>query len=220
MTSLCAECSRNNAGTFRFSLLCEIAFERNIMDNWKINFKKLKGPDRRKWKWLTDEYYYSPNGKILCLIYSIAETSMGWYTGKLAIFINEKDPKILFDTSAINCHGYNNHIQYLYGSDYISVRVKIFDAINNSLFIPLVIFDLQNSKFSVIPLINGNDYRLSEISETSLRLIEMNRNEHFVSYDNMVFELNHLKWSSIHELPNLSDALIHYFKNKIGDYLT
>lgn len=141
------------------------------MEGWKIKIENLKGPDRTKWPWLTDEIYISPDESIACLVYSIAETSMGWYTGKLAIFKNKTDPKQLFDTSSINCDGTSDHVVYFDNGQKIGIRTSVYDKRSNTIYTPFLIVDLVERQFSFIQIAHGCHDTLEAINGDTLKLV-------------------------------------------------
>lgn len=163
--------------------------EGDFLESWNIEIDKLEGPDRNKWAWLTDEIYINEDQTIACLVYSIAETSMGSYSGKLAIFMDKENPRLVFDTSRIICFGMKEHVVYFDGGRKVVVRTKIYDSRTNKVYTPFLVIDIQANLFSYIPITNGCHYKLKIIDDDSIQLIEQYKDSNLPSMDKSIISI-------------------------------
>lgn len=177
------------------------------LQGWRINIESLTGPDRSKWEWLTDEIYESLKKDIACLVYSIAEVSMGWYAGSLAIFYNKEQPKLLINPSNIICHGYKEHVKYSKNGNYIYIRVRVYLEDENKIYIPFLIINTPDNTFSYVFLINGCHYTLEDGGNNTVRLNEIFRDTRFTSRNDDIVNLKELKWHNITKLNSFNKLI-------------
>ena len=73
------------------------------IDGWEYDFPKLKyWYIRENMPYVTDTLFESPNGKVACLLYSIAEVRALDYRGFMALFTDKNEPELLLAADYIN----------------------------------------------------------------------------------------------------------------------
>jgi hypothetical protein len=61
---------------------------------------------------MQDELFKNQNGDLVCLIYSIAEVDMFWYSGRLAVFKNKLKPKAILNPKNLLCNASGDMLHF------------------------------------------------------------------------------------------------------------
>ncbi|RII25409.1 MAG: hypothetical protein CXR31_14555 [Geobacter sp.] len=178
--------------------------------NWNIEVKKLPGPDRKKWLYLDDREHVSPDGKRLALIYSIAEISMGWDIGQLALFEGSpQDPKPLFIEPELRVMGYCQNMPWLDNSTCV-FSAYMWDGKKTQ--IPFLILDIENKSFAFYPIMNSCMSTLSTATD-GWTIKETTRDERFQCHHNEPVRKHEIKWYSWLEV---SQGKNDYWAGRLG----
>jgi hypothetical protein len=179
------------------------------IDGWKVDIDSLPGPNRKKLGWAEDRLYHCKQTDIACLIYSIAEFSMGWNVGKLAIYRNQRSPELILNPEHLLCLGVSDTVKYADNGELGFVNLYVYHEQN--LECPVCILDFIKKKFTVLPIINGFNYNLIESGLSQYKLMEKKRDDRFNSFTGKEIDLNKLPWF---DWELLSDFPTWYFDNE------
>jgi hypothetical protein len=74
------------------------------MNEWRLDFDKFPGPNRKKWPGLRDYIQESPDGKHVTVLYSCGEIGIYKEVGLFALFAEPKDsPRLLLRPRGLTC---------------------------------------------------------------------------------------------------------------------
>lgn len=179
--------------------------------NWNIDIKNLPGPDRKKWLYLDDRVHLSPDGKCLALIYSIAEISMGWDIGQLALFEGSpQDPRTLLIEPELKVMGYCQKMPWL------DISTCVFSAYmrdGKKTQLPFLILDIENKTLAFYSVMNSCMSTLSVVSDGWI-IKETTRDERFQCHHDEPVRKHDLKWYSWREF---SKAKNDYWAGHLGN---
>lgn len=174
---------------------------------WNIDVDELPGPDRKKWAYLHDESHIHDKSDVLCLIYSIAEIRMGWYAGRIVIFVNKDKPVLWLNPVNYVASGYSNHVSFSANGRYIFIKISVFYEKLNRVYLPFLVVDTVDKRWSIIYISNGFHYDIEEIDDNNFKLKENYRDERFISMDDEFIELSELTWFKLEELNELKELI-------------
>lgn len=118
------------------------------MTDWKCDFAALPGWDLREEIWdVRDEFYELPQSDTLCCIYSVTEASMLNYLGRLAVFQNKENPKLV-----VNIEEYAFCLNFSASADgsLLFLQPSIYDRPTNRCKRPLLVLDVKRKRFSYL----------------------------------------------------------------------
>lgn len=177
--------------------------------DWNCDFAALPGWNLREIMWdVRDEFYELPQNDTLCCIYSITEASMMNYIGRLAVFQNKENPKLV-----LNIEEYTFCPNFSASADgsLIFLQPSIYDRPTNQCVRPLLILDLKRKCFSYLPVKNVNPcYQVIQRSEKVFQIdaeeYQRKRDKHLRAIHGKKMRTNWLKWYSwdkLHALPEM-----------------
>lgn len=164
--------ARKNGQSISYRLLSDHSMnsdherDDHLTTDWKFDFPSLPRWDIRDTiPFVYDKFYYLPQSDMLCCIYSIAEVSMGWYVGFLAILKNKESPEpVLNVADGLNfCDNFSANKS----GDILFLQPSIYDKASTKIRCPILIIDLAHKKFALFETDNYNPrYKVVEISDT------------------------------------------------------
>lgn len=163
------------------------------LPKWDIHKREFGGDDR---------LFESDYAKYACLLYSIVEWRMGWYSGYLAILRDKRNPKLIINPT--------NTMWYPWVQFSLNEDILFLCSYNGGEY-PIIILNLEKKCFSALRVVNGFHYSIKEIDSTHFKLIadvgEMNSSRKIEWVDGMVFNLKRQRWFPINKLDHLSEIL-------------
>jgi hypothetical protein len=131
-----------------------------------MNFESLPyWKNREKIPYVYDLLFENKQIDIAFLSYSIAEVTMCYYVGFLAIFKNKEKPELLLNATK----GSFSNEKVVFSTDNKFVFVK--SAVYTKKGCPIFIFDLLNKNFACLKIIqNINNNTMEKINETKIEI--------------------------------------------------
>lgn len=177
--------------------------------DWNCDFAALPGWNLREIMWdVRDEFYELPQNDTLYCIYSITEASMMNYIGRLAVFQNKENPKLVLNIEAYTfCPNFSASAD----GSLIFLQPSIYDRPTNRCVRPLLILDLKRKCFSYLPVKNVNPcYQVIQRSEKVFQIdaeeYQRKRDKRLRAIHGKKMRTNWLKWYSwdkLHALPEM-----------------
>ena len=180
--------------------------------DWKYDFATLpRWDNREKFCGVYDEYYEIPQSDTLCCLYSIYEVSMLDYLGFLAILKNKDNPKLVLNiTEKMNfCVNFSASED----GNLIFLQPSIYDPVTNRCLRPVLILDIQKSRFAYIKTSNYcTDYQVLQ-KKPNVFVIEADEhqqknNRHLAALHGRKIWTRWLRWHKMDKLSALPQMIL------------
>lgn len=180
-------------------------------DGWRFDFSSLPRWDvRDRIPFVYDKFYPVLQKDMLFCIYSIAEVSMMWYVGFLAVLKNKQHPKLVLNiTEKINfCDNFSTSKN----GDIVFLQACVYNKATSKVNCPILIIDIARRKFSYYKTENYNPcYKVVELSDCVFGIeadeLQRNTDARLNTLANQIIDLRCLEWYDLNKINTLTERL-------------
>lgn len=173
--------------------------------DWKFEFSSLpRWNNRDRIPFVYDKFYPIPQSDALCCIYSIAEASMGWYVGFLALLQNKEKPELVLNLSDI---AFLDKFWVNKNGNIVFLQTEIYNSETNQRLYPVLILNIIEKKFTYYIT---DEYNLSfNITEQCDHVFEFEADKRFNAQYGDIIDLHALQWFDWGEIVTLPQKVWH-----------
>ncbi|MFZ5828458.1 MAG: hypothetical protein ACOY3P_00130 [Planctomycetota bacterium] len=182
------------------------------MNELRIDFAALPGPDRTKLLYVHDVVRPAASRDLAAVVYSVAEFAMGWQGGYFALFGGPRSaPRILWCPDRLNCMGFLNCLQWIDRDRYVVVNAYMYNG-RSRVELPFLFVDVDAERIAFYP-IKDSCNAIIEVQSNGWRIHERHHNRRFACHDGEVIDPGTLDWRG---WANLARLKADYWKGVLG----